>query len=149
MFYHITGIASLPYVVTVLVNNNNYINNGSTIIFCTIWNDCLQFLVFVSRLTRTVTRRTMRWVGHSNTGKGEVSTKCWLGKWMKRPFWKYTRKYGGNIVIDLQWTMYVCKYVCVYVCVCVWVTDFEYLTPGTDTAYSVTKLRVGRISWNT
>jgi hypothetical protein len=149
MFYHITGIASLPYTATVLVNNNNFINNGSTILFCTIWNDCLQFLVFVSRLIRTITRRTIRWVRHSNTGKGEMSTKCWLGKWMKRPFWKYTRKYRCNIVIDLQLIMNVCM--CVHVCV--WVTDLELsnsrLGSVTDTAYSLTKLRVGRISWNT
>jgi hypothetical protein len=119
MFYDITGIASLRYITTVLVNNNNFINNGSILIFCIIWNDCLQCFVFVPWLTKTATRRTIGWVGHSSIGKGEMITKCWSGKGMKRPFWKYTRKYEGNIAIDLQWTIYIYMYIYIFVCVCV------------------------------
>ena len=105
VFYDITGVASLRYITTVLVNNNNCVNNGSTIIFCIIWNDCLQCLDFVPCLTKTATGRTIGWVGRSSIGKGEKITKRWSGKGMKRPFWKYTRKYEGNIAIDLQWTI--------------------------------------------
>jgi hypothetical protein len=49
----ITGVASLCYITTVLVNNN-FVNNGSTKLFWISWNDCLdlQLLVFVSCLDR-------------------------------------------------------------------------------------------------
>ena len=125
MFYDITGVASLHYISTILVYNNNFVNNGSTIIFCIIWNDCLQCLVFFPCLTNTATRRTIGWVGHSSIGKGEIITKCWLGKGMKRPFWKYMCKYEGNIAIDLQWTIYIYIYIYVCVCVCVCVCERE------------------------
>jgi len=129
-FYHITGITSLRYINIVLVNKNNFINNGSTIIFCIIWNHSLQFLVFVSCLTKTATRRKIGWVGHSNKGKGEMITKCWSGKGMKRPVGNtrvntrvklqliFSEK---NIYIHTHTHIYI--YMCV--CVCAWGRERE------------------------
>ena len=105
-----------------LFNNNTFINNGSTIIFCIIWKNSLQFLYFVSCLTKTATRRTIGWVGHSNKGKGEMITKCWSGKGIKRPFGNTrvnTRVILQLIFNEIYIYIYIYIYVCVCVCVCV------------------------------
>ena len=67
---------------------------------------------------------------------------------MKRPFWKYTCIYEGNIAIDFLRNIYI--YICMGVCVCVCVCERERERERkrereriTDFLYSVTNLRVG------